>query len=61
MLGAVFSETDEDWASRGWFTEESVAKAYSGKTGALKPSYGSATGAYARRIIDLVVADNPIS
>lgn len=60
MLGAVFAEMDEDWASRRWFTEESVAKAYSGKTGAPEPGYGSDAGSHARRIIDLVVADNPI-
>nr|WP_270299567.1 transposase [Eggerthella sinensis] len=29
MLGAVFSEMDEDWASRRWFTEESIALAVS--------------------------------
>ena len=27
MLGAVFAEMDEDWASRHWFTEDSTAKA----------------------------------
>lgn len=40
MLGAVFSEMDEDWASRRWFTEESIALAVSSaKSAAPAPSY----------------------
>lgn len=29
MMGAVFSEMDEGWATRRWFTEESIAQAAS--------------------------------
>lgn len=61
MLGAVFAEMDEDWASRRWFTEESVLRAYSGKASAPAPSYQGDTKTHAARIIELVMADNPIS
>lgn len=61
MLGAVFAEMDEDWASRRWFTEESVAKACSGKANAPAPGYEGDAATHARRIIELVVADNPIN
>lgn len=29
MMGAVFSEMDEDWATGRWFTKESIAQAAS--------------------------------
>ena len=61
MLGAVFAEMDEDWASRRWFTEESIERAYSGKTNAPAPSYAGEPQEHARRIMELVVADNPTS
>lgn len=61
MLGAVFSEMDEDWASRRWFTEESIAQAASPMTAkAPAPAYDGTAEEHARRIIDVVVADNPI-
>ena len=61
MLGAVFSEMDEDWASRRWFTEESIALAVSSaKSAAPAPSYDGTAGEHARRIMEVVVADNPI-
>lgn len=61
MLGAVFSEMDEDWASRRWFTEESIAQAISPtKSKAPAPAYDGTAEEHARRIIDVVVADNPI-
>ena len=61
MLGAVFSEMDEDWASRRWFTEESIARATSPMTAkAPTPAYDGTAEEHARRIIDVVVADNPI-
>lgn len=50
---------DEDWASRRWFTEDSIAKAY-GKRGAPAASYTGDAREHAKRIIELVVADNPI-
>jgi hypothetical protein len=61
MLGAVFSEIDEDWASRRWFTEDSIALAYSGKTNEPAPSYEGTPDEHARKIIELVIADNPIN
>lgn len=61
MLGAVFSEMDEDWSSRRWFTEESIALAASpAKASAPAPSYDGSAGEHARRIIEVVVADNPV-
>ena len=61
MLGAVFSEMDEDWASRRWFTEESIAQATApSKPTAPAPAYEGTAEEHARRIIDVVVADNPI-
>ena len=61
MLGAVFSEMDEDWATRRWFTEESIAQALApAKLTAPAPAYEGTAGEHARRIIDVVIADNPI-
>lgn len=61
MLGAVFSEMDEDWASRRWFTEESIAQALAPMgPAAPPPTYEGSAEEHARRIIDVVVADNPI-
>lgn len=61
MLGAVFDEMDEDWATRRWFTEESIAQA-ANPTVAKTPTatYDGTSKEHARRIIDVVVADNPI-
>ncbi len=61
MMGAVFSEMDEDWASRRWFAEASIAKAVEG-TGCRPPapSYTGDASERAQRIIELVMADNPI-
>lgn len=62
MLGAVFSEMDEDWAARRWFTEESISKATDGKgTRAPQPGYEGSAVDHAARIIELVLADNPIA
>lgn len=60
MLGAVFAEMDEDWASRRWFGEESISLAYSKKADAPSPSYAGEAKEHARRIMDLAIADNPI-
>lgn len=61
MLGAVFSEMDEDWATRRWFTEESIAQALApAKPTAPAPAYEGTAEEHARRIIDVVIADNPI-
>ncbi len=61
MLGAVFSEMDEAWARRRWFTEESIAQALASTGSAAPPlTYEGSAEEHARRIIDVVVADNPI-
>lgn len=61
MLGAVFSEMDEGWSSRRWFAEESIAMAASpSKPAAPAPSYDGSAAEHARRIIEVVVADNPV-
>jgi putative transposase len=60
MMGAVFSEMDEEWASRRWFTEASIAKAVEGAgCGAPEPSYSGGAPERAERIIALVMADRP--
>lgn len=61
MLGAVFAEMDEDWAARRWFTEESIALALSPSEGAAPPpAYEGTAPDHARRIIEVVMADNPV-
>ncbi|MFR5093385.1 MAG: transposase [Adlercreutzia equolifaciens] len=61
MLGAVFAEMDEDWAARRWFTEESIALALSPSEGAVPPpAYEGTAADHARRIIEVVMADNPV-
>lgn len=61
MPGAAFTEMDEGWQAGRWFTEESIALAYSGNAGAPAPSYEGDSDEHAKRIMELVVADNPIS
>lgn len=52
---------DEDWATRRWFTEESIAQALApAKLTAPAPAYEGTAEEYARRIIDVVIAENPI-
>ncbi len=61
MMGAVLSEMDEDWAGRRWFTEGSIAKAVEGAgCRPPAPSYAGNAAEHAQRIIELVLADNPI-
>lgn len=61
MLGAVFSEMDEDWATRRWFTEESIAQAMAPMDPTVPaPAYEGSAEEHAKRIMDVVIADNPI-
>nr|WP_304598152.1 hypothetical protein [Adlercreutzia caecimuris] len=55
------SEMDEDRSSRRWFTEGSIAQAAApaGPT-APAPSYDGTAEEHARRIIEVMVANNPI-
>lgn len=62
MMGAVFSEMDEDWAGRRWFNDDSIGRAVEGaEVNAPAPAYEGTAAEHAARIIALVVADNPIS
>lgn len=61
MLGAVLSEMDGDWTSMRWFTEESIAWVMDlMKANASASVYEGTAEEHVRRIIDVVVADNPI-
>lgn len=61
MMGAVFSEMDEDWAGRRWFSDDSIGRAVEGaRVNAPAPAYEGTAAEHADRIIALVVADNPI-
>lgn len=52
---------DESWASRRWFTEESIAQTADPTAAkAPAPAYDGTPEEHARRIIEVVVADNPI-
>ena len=61
MMGAVFAEMDEDWAGRRWFSDDSIGRAVEGtKVNAPAPGYEGTAAEHAARIIELVLADNPI-
>lgn len=61
MMGAVFSEMDEDWAGRRWFGDGPIGGAVEGAE-ADEPAraYEGTAAEHAARIIALVVADNSI-
>lgn len=60
MLGAVFAEMDEDWASRRWFTEGSIAQVSASTRAAVPaPAYDGTVEEHANRIMYVVVADSP--
>ncbi|WP_225749441.1 IS256 family transposase [Paraeggerthella sp. Marseille-Q4926] len=64
LVGAVLSEMDEDWASRRWFTEESISEAYedgSRRKPAPPAAYEGTPAEHAARIISLVMADEGAS
>ena len=61
MMGAVFSEMDEDWAGRRWFNDASIGRAVEGaKANAPAPAYEGTAAEHAARTIELVAADNPV-
>lgn len=61
MMGAVFSEMDEDWVGRRWFSDDSIGRAVEGaKVNAPEHAYEGTAAEHAARIIALVVADNPV-
>ena len=61
MMGAVFSEMDEDWAGRRRFGDDSIGRAVEGAE-ANEPAhaYEGSLAEHAAGIIALAVADNPI-
>ena len=62
MMGAVFSEMDEDWAGRRRLDDDSIGRAVEGaEVNAPAPAYEGAAAEHAVRIIALVAADNPIT
>nr|WP_222705694.1 transposase [Collinsella sp. BA40] len=61
MMGAVFSEMDEDWAGRRWFGDDSIGRAVEGaKVNEPAHAYEGTAAEHAARVIALVVADKPI-
>ena len=61
MMGAAFSEMDEDWAGRRRFGDDSIGRAVEGaKVDEPARAYEGTAAEHAARIIALVVADNPI-
>lgn len=61
MLGIVFSEMDESCSFRRRVTEESIVLAAGpARAVAPAPSYDGTAGEHARRIMEVVVADNPV-
>ena len=61
MMGAVFSEMDEDWAGPRWFGDDSIGRAVEGaKVNEPAHAYEGAAAEYAARIIAPMVADDPI-
>ena len=62
MMGAVFSEMDEGWSERRWFNEVSAARAVEGApVNAPAPAYAGGASDHAAKIMELVLAGNPIS
>lgn len=61
MMGAVFSEMDEEWAARRRSNDVSIGMAVEGaEVEVPAPGYEGPAAEHAARIIALVVADNPI-
>lgn len=61
LMGAVFSEMDEEWSTRRWFADGSIAKAVEGATvDTPVATYSGTAKEHAAKIIELVMADNPI-
>lgn len=61
LMGAVFSEMDEEWACRRWFSDASIARAVEGaKVNAPASTYDGSVAEHAAMIMALVMADNPV-
>lgn len=62
VANGVFAETDEDWAGRRWFNDDSIGRAVEGAEANAPASACKGTAAErAARIIAPVVADNPVA
>lgn len=61
MMGAVYAETDEEWACRRRFDDDSIGRAVEGaEANAPAPVCEGIAAEHAVGIIAPVVADNPI-
>lgn len=61
ILGAAFSEMDENWAFRRWSAEGPIALAAAPMSApAPAPSYDGTAGECARRTMEVVATDNPV-
>ena len=61
LMGAVFSEMDENWAGRRWFGDDSIGRAAEGaKVNEPAHAHEGTAAEHAARITALVVAANPI-
>ncbi len=62
VTNGVFAETDEDWAGRRWFNDDSIGRAVEGAEANAPAHACEGTAAErAARIIAPVVADNPVA
>lgn len=62
VANGVFAETDEDWAGRRWFNDDSIGRAVEGAEANAPAHACEGTAAErAARIIAPVVADNPVA
>lgn len=62
LANGVFAETDEDWAGRRWFNDDSIGRAVEGAEANAPAHACEGTAAErAARIIAPVVADNPVA
>ena len=62
VANGVFAETDEDWAVRRWFNDDSIGRAVEGAEANAPAHACEGTAAErAARIIAPVVADNPVA
>jgi putative transposase len=60
MMGAVYSEMDEDWQSKRMFAEDVILQVVHGDPcKPPTPAYAGNTQDHARHILELVLADNP--
>ena len=58
----MFTKKDEEWTTRHWFSEETIAKTIeAADTNAPAATYFGTVHEQAEKIIQLVLADHPIT